>query len=405
VSPIAPAANNVMKYNSISTQWEPANDDAYFIQGTTVSAIAPAGGQVLTYNAISSEWEPQTATADGDWTITGTNIYNSNSGNVGIGTAVPLEKLELGAIVSPATSTTSQSSSGRIALTGSYWTGATEIKHRFNLQNVASTTVNETGRLAINWDATELVSVLNNGNVGIGTNSPARLLDVSGNAGLGNNLSALPTDAYIGISVAFNSRHGLYIRDSNNSIGDVSHGALWIENVGLGGHTFYAADQSSDASPFVIDNAGNVGIGTTGPGAKLEVAGQVKITGGTPTADEVLTTDATGLATWQPRENKCPTGFTAANKQFCIEDNERAAATWFVAAQTCGDADARLCTWSEWYYACNKLVLTAEINNWEWVEGDSNANGSAKVVGSGSITSDSGATTSSSFSYRCCFGR
>ena len=49
----------------------------------------------------------------------------------------------------------------------------------------------------------------------------------------------------------------------------------------------------------ILDSNGNVGIGTTSPGAKLEVAGQVKITGGTPGLGKVLTSDATGLATWQ----------------------------------------------------------------------------------------------------------
>ncbi len=44
---------------------------------------------------------------------------------------------------------------------------------------------------------------------------------------------------------------------------------------------------------------GNVGIGVTTTGAKLEVAGQVKITGGFPGTGKVLTSDATGLATWQ----------------------------------------------------------------------------------------------------------
>ena len=63
-------------------------------------------------------------------------------------------------------------------------------------------------------------------------------------------------------------------------------GALWLNTNGL--------------SPYgLIVETGNVGIGTVSPGAKLEVAGQVKITGGTPGANKVLTSDANGLASWQ----------------------------------------------------------------------------------------------------------
>mgnify|MGYP001570000614 CR=1 FL=1 len=47
-----------------------------------------------------------------------------------------------------------------------------------------------------------------------------------------------------------------------------------------------------------LDN-GNVGIGTASPSAKLEVNGQIKITGGSPGAGKVLTSDASGLASWQ----------------------------------------------------------------------------------------------------------
>jgi hypothetical protein len=50
---------------------------------------------------------------------------------------------------------------------------------------------------------------------------------------------------------------------------------------------------------FVTESgAGNVGIGTSTPGAQLEVNGQVKITGGSPAAGNVLMSDATGLASW-----------------------------------------------------------------------------------------------------------
>jgi hypothetical protein len=49
----------------------------------------------------------------------------------------------------------------------------------------------------------------------------------------------------------------------------------------------------------IFNNGGNVGIGTNTPDAKLEVNGQVKITGGSPGNGKVLTSDADGLATWQ----------------------------------------------------------------------------------------------------------
>lgn len=51
--------------------------------------------------------------------------------------------------------------------------------------------------------------------------------------------------------------------------------------------------------PFVIF-AQNVGIGTSTPGGKLHVNGTLKVTDGTQGAGKILTSDATGLASWQP---------------------------------------------------------------------------------------------------------
>jgi hypothetical protein len=60
-----------------------------------------------------------------------------------------------------------------------------------------------------------------------------------------------------------------------------------------------AAADGTPADAVVVDAAGNVGINASSPGAKLEVGGQIKITGGTPAAGHVLTSDASGLAGWQ----------------------------------------------------------------------------------------------------------
>src|SRR3989344_3702485 len=75
-----------------------------------------------------------------------------------------------------------------------------------------------------------------------------------------------------------------------------------------GGGGAISAGSDAPANSIYIKSDGNVGIGTVSPGAKLEVAGQVKITGGTPGAGEVLTSDATGLATWEA-PSSVPSGF------------------------------------------------------------------------------------------------
>lgn len=53
----------------------------------------------------------------------------------------------------------------------------------------------------------------------------------------------------------------------------------------------------------VSDNGQGVGIGVNAPDAKLDINGQIKIRGGQPGAGKVLTSDPSGLASWQ-----APTG-------------------------------------------------------------------------------------------------
>jgi hypothetical protein len=50
---------------------------------------------------------------------------------------------------------------------------------------------------------------------------------------------------------------------------------------------------------IVVNGSGNVGIGTTSPSAKLEIAGSVKVVDGTQGQGKVLSSDENGLASWQ----------------------------------------------------------------------------------------------------------
>ncbi len=58
-------------------------------------------------------------------------------------------------------------------------------------------------------------------------------------------------------------------------------------------------DGTTLATRVMIDKNGNVGINTSSPTEKLEVQGSVKIVDGTQGLNKVLTSDATGKASWQ----------------------------------------------------------------------------------------------------------
>jgi len=206
-----------------------------------------------------------------------------DNGNVGIGTTNPDEKLDLGEL-GTATSTATQQSSGKIALTGSYWTGSAEAKHRFKLQNIASTTVNEEGRLGILWDSSELVSIKNNGIVGIGTTNPDSdtLLHVVG------------TNNHAGVFTSDQDSEDTYIIDahysgagtSNNGVAvygkwDPSGGDIGIGGKFEGGYTgvWGVAQPDPSGTGSYSGVVGQATQGSSGSGTLYGVLGQA--TGGT----------------------------------------------------------------------------------------------------------------------------
>jgi hypothetical protein len=114
------------------------------------------------------------------------------------------------------------------------------------------------------------------GNVGIGTTSPSEKLQVNGSISnpVDNSVIVAGNDANLG----FVKKSGYSAEITTNNSVDIifsklSTATLSSANVANGSLT----------ELMRITNAGNVGIGMTNPGAKLEVNGNVKLSGSTPT--------------------------------------------------------------------------------------------------------------------------
>jgi hypothetical protein len=85
-----------------------------------------------------------------------------------------------------------------------------------------------------------------NGNVGIGTTNPGYALAISGGNGTVEKIALINTTP--------------------------STGRIWSFNSNADGR-LYIGDETGAANRIIIDSVGNVGIGTTNPGAKLELSG------------------------------------------------------------------------------------------------------------------------------------
>lgn len=121
------------------------------------------------------------------------------------------------------------------------------------------------------------------GNVGIGTTTPSAKLDINGNLRVNTN------STYTSIGVGPEENDKIFSDDTNNNY---YGGGIWFR-------VHDASTPNLYRDVMMLSESGNVGIGVLKPTSKLEVAGQVKITGGVPGTGKILTSDASGLATWQ----------------------------------------------------------------------------------------------------------
>jgi hypothetical protein len=249
------------------------------------------GNAVETYStdgyglSVSSTNSRGLSVSGSTYSIYATGGQNYFEGNVGIGTTSPYAKLSVvGQTVAEyftATSTTATStfpllSTNALSLNGTYVTSlwaTTSDSFAFDTRLAATTTLNNLftlGGLASIGSTTGTTTFLGgaifNRNVGIGTTTPDKLLDVAG---------VLRVEGYVNdgkITGKVGNVGGLELfggSDFNVGAGIVLRGASRATEADTIRFT-----RGAYVTSMLIDNQGNVGVGTTSPYAKLSVVGQ-----------------------------------------------------------------------------------------------------------------------------------
>jgi hypothetical protein len=253
--------------------------------------------------------------------MTSTDIMTIvGGGNVGIGTTVPGQLLDVQGTVRATGFTMSGSAPANTyvltatdSLGDTTWTAPSSGVAGWSLNGTNVYTTTGSNNVGIGTSTPRGGFVVTNGNVGIGTWAPISTLSVAGNAVIGSGagylVNSVPANnlvvqSNIGIGtftpavaldiVTNNSATGIQLRGNQ---GAAHHDDIYItDSIGLtlsdnyGYIRFLTAPSSSNALEHMrITGAGNVGIGTITPVAQLAVAGSgVGI--GTNTNDNYLTT-------------------------------------------------------------------------------------------------------------------
>ncbi|MBN2174514.1 MAG: hypothetical protein JW731_10290 [Bacteroidales bacterium] len=253
---------------------------------------------------------------DGDWEVSGNNIYTGQDKNIGIGTSSPALPFILehdwgnGLGQHPLAQFQNHNNAGNAGIRAYYWgDGTTATGAGFRATSGKSLYLGT-------WSEAQAITIIDNGNVGIGTTNPTVKLELQ-NAGssayenTSQHIAIYSDEATAYSRIKFHRSHSSVAGDDTSSMAVTQDGDK-LGMVVFGGNRINGAGASSNTSGWmemvqkgaptgtgvpgqiqfttsnglggrdtrmVIDPIGNVGIGTDSPVEKLDVEGNLDMNG------------------------------------------------------------------------------------------------------------------------------
>ena len=231
--------------------------------------------------------------SEAQWSYNGTHIYNSNTGNVGIGSSSPATLFEVAKnMTEPAI--TVHNLGGIGGATYSMVDNASGANWKFKATNAGGFKIRDQAYgldvFVIEPNSSANALYINGvGNVGIGIATPAAKIDIAG----GNNWDLINGEG------DFRLGNSLYRIKMGIALAGGGAGAAGIMQYGqTGGYNVLKLGAQGNYLLFINGETQGVGIGTDSPMATLDIQGTLRVSDGNQGAGLVLTSDGDGIASW-----------------------------------------------------------------------------------------------------------